>query len=73
MALLNGGQDDEDAEDLLDELGADGEERARCDFYTGLFAFVFLNEQGVTFNDDGEEFDEERLEFLRETVMTWLA
>ncbi len=73
MALLNSGHDASYVDYLLDELEAGTEERVRCEFYTGLFAFVFLSEQGVGFNEDAEELDEERVRFLRESVMTWLT
>jgi aminoglycoside phosphotransferase (APT) family kinase protein len=72
MALLNAGHDVNYVEDLLDELGADDEDRARCDFYTGLYAFVFLSEQGVAFNGEAGEVDEEQVGFLRGTVDVWL-
>jgi aminoglycoside phosphotransferase len=72
MALLNAGHDVEYVENLLDELGANGEDPARCDFYTGLYAFVFLSEQGVAFNGDGEAPDLDGVAFLRKAVQEWV-
>ncbi len=73
MALLNAGYDAEYLECLLDELGADDEDRARSEFYTGLYALVFLSEQGVAFNDDAETPDAEEAAFLRAAVHDQLA
>jgi hypothetical protein len=72
MALLNAGHDVRYVEFVLDELEADRDDRGRCDFYTGLFAFVFLSEQGLSFNGKNEALDEERIEFLRRAVEAWL-
>lgn len=72
MALLNTGHDVDYVEELLDKLGADDEDRARCEFYTGMYAFVFLSEQGVGFNGEAGEVDEEQVEFLQGTVYEWL-
>ena len=73
MALLNSGHDVDYVEDVLDELGVDREDRARCDFYTGLYAFVFLSEQGVAFNGAGGDPDADHVTFLRGVVREWLG
>ena len=73
MALLNAGHDDEYAEDLLDELGADRNDRAQCEFYTGLFAFVFLSELGVAFNGEASRAGPRKATFLRCAVREWLV
>lgn len=71
MALLSANYDTDYAEYLLDELGADQGDRKRCDFYTGLYAFVFLSEQGIAFNADHVEIEERKIERFRKAVESW--
>ena len=73
MSLLNIGHNADYIDYLLDELDARPEDRQRCDFYTGLFAFVFLSEQGINFNQRRDDsLDHERVQTLRKLLRQWL-
>lgn len=65
MSLLNAGHDADYTQFLLDELDADDADRQRCDFYTGLFAFVFLSEQGMGFNSPDGTVDPRQIARLK--------
>lgn len=51
MALLDLGYDRDYVEDILEEMGADDEQRQAFLFYTLLYCVDFMGERGMTFTD----------------------